>query len=989
LAVLLAVAGFACLNAPAALAASVHGPVGGSPRADYVADFGETNLVTVTYNGATNSYTFTDSGVAVIIDGDGSTPGGCSINPANPHQATCPSPDAAGSNDANFELGILLRDKNDTLNINAPTDADAYISAGAGDDVVTSTGDSRDTVLGGDGNDLLSSGSNVDAVEAGDGNDTIHAGLANDNIQAGPGNDTIDGGLGSDDISAGDGKDTLTYADRTNPILVDMNPDAPSGLVGGEAGIGERDQLGSEDIEIIVGGSGDDTLIGSQRNNTLIGGPGADVMCGSGGTDTVDYSDRTNVVNVTVGAPSSDSTRKFCGRTLAPGVTPSPTEVDAHDCLPNDGEATEHDCVGEDVENVIGGSGDDTLIGNDPNPLSYPENLDPKLPISGENDLNGGPGDDTLDGGYGPDRMEGGPGFDTVTYASRADAVSVTIDNVADDGNPFLDANRIDPAAPLFDQVANDVEKVIGGAGSDKLVGSDAANVLVGGLGDDYIDGGGGDDTLDGGDGGDTIEGGSGDDHVNGGAGNDSPSLSHPAAHLNGGPGNDDVEGGEGDDLLAGGPGSDILGGGAGSDEVNYSDRLTSVHASADGVADDGAAGESDNIASDVEDLTGGIDDDTLVGNGGDGILDGGGGDDTLDGGGGADTLIGGDGNDTASYATRSAAVTVDLSTPFGDGEAGENDNVVGDVENVVGGSGNDTLSGDAVANVLFGGAGADTLNGGGGFDHLEGGPGNDSLNGNDDRDVLDGDQGADTLNGGAGNDTLSGGPDDDSLDGGPGADTLGADGGKDTADYGARSADVTVTLDGSAVNGERGEGDFVRTDVVNVKTGSGDDAIDSRDGKAGKVTCGGGTDSVRADPDDDVASDCEQVDQLAAASLCSASKRSVKMSSGGAVGVRITCPVAASGKLTLQTAGAVRAVHDSKRKRAHRLTLGRKRFKITRAGQAKTVRVKLSRAGRRLIQRHKSLRVKATLAFKPSGVAGASTKRSTRTFTIKASKKK
>src|SRR5262249_45833102 len=47
-------------------------------------------------------------------------------------------------------------------------------------------------------------------------------------------------------------------------------------------------------------------------------------------------------------------------------------------------------------------------------------------------------------------------------------------------------------------------------------------------------------------------------------------------------------------------------------------------------------------------------------------------------------------------------------------------------IENALGGSGNDTITGNAVANVLNGGAGNDTLNGGGGADTLIGGLGAD-----------------------------------------------------------------------------------------------------------------------------------------------------------------------------------------------------------------------------------------------------------------------
>ena len=47
---------------------------------------------------------------------------------------------------------------------------------------------------------------------------------------------------------------------------------------------------------------------------------------------------------------------------------------------------------------------------------------------------------------------------------------------------------------------------------------------------------------------------------------------------------------------------------------------------------------------------------------------------------------------------------------------------------------------------------------------------------------------------------------------------------------------------------------------VKTITTGSGADTINARNGSVDKIACGGGTDSVVADDDDSVASDCEQV---------------------------------------------------------------------------------------------------------------------------------
>jgi hypothetical protein len=64
-----------------------------------------------------------------------------------------------------------------------------------------------------------------------------------------------------------------------------------------------------------------------------------------------------------------------------------------------------------------------------------------------------------------------------------------------------------------------------------------------------------------------------------------------------------------------------------------------------------------------------------------------------------------------------------------GSGSNNPNSDVLVGIENFTGGSGNDTISGSAVANVLTGGAGSDTLNGGAGGDVLIGGDGVDTIN--------------------------------------------------------------------------------------------------------------------------------------------------------------------------------------------------------------------------------------------------------------------
>ena len=116
--------------------------------------------------------------------------------------------------------------------------------------------------------------------------------------------------------------------------------------------------------------------------------------------------------------------------------------------------------------------------------------------------------------------------------------------------------------------------------------------------------------------------------------------------------------------------------------------------------------------------------------------LSGGDGNDTLHGGAGADSLDGGAGTDTASYATSTAAVTVDLSAGTGSGGTAAGDTLTA-VENVTGSDYADTLTGDTGANSLDGGSGNDTLSGGDGNDTLQGGAGDDSLSGGAGDDII------------------------------------------------------------------------------------------------------------------------------------------------------------------------------------------------------------------------------------------------------------
>jgi hypothetical protein len=108
--------------------------------------------------------------------------------------------------------------------------------------------------------------------------------------------------------------------------------------------------------------------------------------------------------------------------------------------------------------------------------------------------------------------------------------------------------------------------------------------------------------------------------------------------------GNDFLLGGAGEDELDGGPGADGISGGPDRDSVSYAGAPVTV--TLDGVANDGAAGENDNVASDVEDVFGTDGPDVITGDAADNTIDGNAGNDVINGGPGADGLFGSEGND-------------------------------------------------------------------------------------------------------------------------------------------------------------------------------------------------------------------------------------------------------------------------------------------------------------------------------------------------------
>jgi Ca2+-binding RTX toxin-like protein len=378
------------------------------------------------------------------------------------------------------------------------------------------------------------------------------------------------------------------------------------------------------------------------------------------------------------------------------------------------------------AENTMdGGGGDDDLTGGAAaDDIDGGEGNDTLAAGDGDDEVSGGAGDDTIVGGHGggDDIYDGGADTDTVSYTSTT--LGVVVDLAAGTASgPEIDSDTL-----------IDIENVVGGAGDDRIGGNAAANVLAGGEGTDtaVFSGLRSDYTIEA-----LATPGSyrvTDNRIGPNDGIDLVSDFELFEFSDGTIAEADIldEPPPVFNVIDGTPGNDRnLKGTAGADQINA------------------LAGH------DIVDAKGG--DDLIIAGAGHDLVNAGNGNDTVvaavnDG---NDLYYGDSGADTFDFSQTSAAATVSLGTTI----FGHTLNGVGHAtgaqigtdallsfENAIGGSGNDTITGDNLANVLSGGAGNDTISG---------------LRGND---TLSGDDGNDRLIGGRGSDLMTGGLDADTF---------------------------------------------------------------------------------------------------------------------------------------------------------------------------------------------------------------------------------
>jgi Ca2+-binding RTX toxin-like protein len=553
-----------------------------------------------------------------------------------------------------------------------------------------------------------------------------------------------------DNVAGRDGVDHIEsakffkFADVTlsvQDLLAVYGTSGPDSLLGSwgagaiYGGDGDDTLRGNGNDDRIDGGNGNDTLYGGyDGNDTLLGGAGDDVLYGSNGSDTLDGGAGIDLVDYNSGIV------KYAVQVdLAAGITHR--WGDYYDIVHSNFSYSQQVDLLSGIENVSGTPFADSIAGD-----------------AGANRLAGSGGDDTLSGGAGDDTLDGGTGNDCAVFEGSRSNFVVSFDS----------------ASQTFD-----ITDTVGGSGRDlvsnvesfrfadglysatEVQASNAGSMIDGGPGDDVIASGPLNDTIDGRSGLDTVSfasasagvevhlstaaapgwstGGDGHDTLisiesaTGSAFADQIFGGDTAGVIDGAAGNDVLTAGAVNTTLVGGAGDDTLHGG-GTGVARYSGNFASYAIGATIWSEADPQGSttvsvSNRQPGDGNDQVDGVATFEFA-DGAKSLADialsmglqlGTAGDDTIEA---VDyvRIYGGAGADTASYATRTQNVFVDLSSNYWFSQ----------VENLLGSQFNDSLTGNSGANLLSGAGGQDTLRGGAGNDTLDGGSGDDLLFGGD-----------------------------------------------------------------------------------------------------------------------------------------------------------------------------------------------------------------------------------------------------------------
>jgi Ca2+-binding RTX toxin-like protein len=376
-------------------------------------------------------------------------------------------------------------------------------------------------------------------------------------------------------VTGGDGANVITLTNVKEAAFTALTKTTVN------AGDGNDRIFGTEKVDELHGGPGNDQIIGDDNNvagtrdvfegeagdDLLIwrGGEDDDTMNGGEGTDSIQVNGANQPEAFTV-KPSPTAGRVSFDRLATPGPGAFNLDIGSAErleLLANGGDDTLVSDAGLDALgfklDIHGGDGNDTLDGGDGADTIAGEGGNDAIQLD-DNPVNtrdvalGGDGDDTMtwNGGDDDDIDDGGAGNDKVTVNGAAQPEAFTLNASAVAGHATFDRAATPGPGPFNIDIVASERLDLNANGGDDTFSSDGAIAALGLHAD--VEGADGNDTLDGSDAADLLDGGAGNDRI---TPDDNPAGTR-----------DDARGGDGDDTIVwnGGDDDDLNEGGAGND---------------------------------------------------------------------------------------------------------------------------------------------------------------------------------------------------------------------------------------------------------------------------------------------------------------------------------------------------------------------------------------------------------------------------------------